>query len=69
MPSGIPSSASEVRLELADEYTPEEFQEMMDVVVNGRFYTAQAVAEVFKRQGFVNIIFTASISATPVNTP
>ncbi|MBW0468594.1 hypothetical protein O181_008309 [Austropuccinia psidii MF-1] len=52
-----------------DEYTPEEFQEIMDVNVNGAFYTAQAAARVFKRQGFGNVVFTASVSATLVNTP
>ncbi|KAJ5602093.1 hypothetical protein N7510_011627 [Penicillium lagena] len=53
----------------AEEYTPEEFQEIMDVNVNGAFYTAQAAARVFKRQGFGNVVFTASVSATLVNTP
>jgi NAD(P)-dependent dehydrogenase (short-subunit alcohol dehydrogenase family) len=53
----------------AEEYTPEEFQEIMNVNVNGAFYTAQAAARVFKKQGFGNIIFTASVSATLVNTP
>ncbi|KAJ5081539.1 hypothetical protein NUU61_009803 [Penicillium alfredii] len=52
-----------------EEYTPKEFQEMMDVNVNGAFYTAQAAARVFKRQGFGNMVFTASVSATLVNTP
>lgn len=52
-----------------EEYTPEEFQEIMDVNVNGAFYTAQAAARVFKRQGFGNVVFTASVSATLVNTP
>lgn len=53
----------------SEEYTPEEFQEIMDVNVNGAFYTAQAAARVFKRQGFGNVVFTASVSATLVNTP
>lgn len=52
-----------------DEYSPDEFQEIMDVNVNGAFYTAQAAARVFKRQGFGNAVFTASVSATLVNTP
>lgn len=52
-----------------EKYTPEEFQEMMDVNVNGAFYTAQAAARGFKRQGFGNVVFTASVSATLVNTP
>ncbi|KAJ5329840.1 hypothetical protein N7452_010230 [Penicillium brevicompactum] len=53
----------------AEEYTPEEFQEIMNVNVNGAFYTAQAAARVFKKQGFGNVVFTASVSATLVNTP
>lgn len=52
-----------------DEYTPEEFQEIMDVNVNGAFYTAQAAANIFKKQGFGNVVFTASVSAMLVNTP
>ena len=52
-----------------EEYTPEEFQEIMDVNVNGAFYTAQAAANIFKRQGFGNVVFTASVSALLVNTP
>ncbi|KAL4967847.1 uncharacterized protein BDV14DRAFT_206996 [Aspergillus stella-maris] len=53
----------------AEKYTPEEFQEIMNVNVNGTFYTAQAAARVFKKQGFGNVIITASVSATLVNTP
>jgi NAD(P)-dependent dehydrogenase (short-subunit alcohol dehydrogenase family) len=53
----------------AEEYTPEEFQEIMNVNVNGAFYTAQAAARVFKKQGFGNVVFTASVSASLVNTP
>ncbi|PYI06986.1 oxidoreductase [Aspergillus sclerotiicarbonarius CBS 121057] len=53
----------------AEDYTPEEFQEIMDVNVNGAFYTAQAAARTFKKQGFGNVVFTASVSATLVNTP
>ncbi|PWY66475.1 NAD(P)-binding protein [Aspergillus sclerotioniger CBS 115572] len=52
-----------------EQYTPHEFQEIMDVNVNGAFYTAQAAARVFKKQGFGNVVFTASVSATLVNTP
>lgn len=52
-----------------EEYTPEEFQEIMDVNVNGAFYTAQAAANIFKKQGFGNVVFTASVSAMLVNTP
>jgi sorbose reductase len=52
-----------------EEYTPEAFQRDLDVNVNGAFYTAQAAAKIFKRQGFGNVIFTASVSASLVNTP
>ncbi|CAG8210883.1 unnamed protein product [Penicillium salamii] len=53
----------------AEEYSPEEFQEIMEVNVNGAFHTAQAAAKIFKRQGYGNVIFTASVSALLVNTP
>ena len=53
----------------AEEYTPEEFQEIIDVNFNGAFYTASAAARIFKKQGFGNVIFTASVSATLVNIP
>ena len=52
-----------------EDYTPEEFLEVMDVNVNGVFYTAQAATKNFKQQGFGNVIFTASVSASLVNTP
>jgi NAD(P)-dependent dehydrogenase (short-subunit alcohol dehydrogenase family) len=52
-----------------EDYTQEEFLEVMDVNVNGAFYTAQAAAKVFKQQGFGNVVFTASVSASLVNTP
>jgi NAD(P)-dependent dehydrogenase (short-subunit alcohol dehydrogenase family) len=52
-----------------EDCTPEEFLEVMDVNVNGAFYTAQAAAKVFKQQGFGNVVFTASVSASLVNTP
>ncbi|KAJ6007252.1 oxidoreductase [Penicillium herquei] len=53
----------------AMDYTPEEFQDIMNVNVNGAFYTAQAAARIFQQQGFGNVVFTASVSATLVNTP
>ncbi|KAE8154859.1 oxidoreductase [Aspergillus avenaceus] len=53
----------------AEDYTPAEFEEVMNVNVNGAFYTAQAAARIFKRQGFGNVVLTASVSATLVNTP
>ena len=53
----------------AEDYSPKEFQEIMEVNVNGAFHTAQAAAKIFKRQGYGNVIFTASVSALLVNTP
>lgn len=41
----------------------------MEVNVNGAFHTAQAAARIFKRQGYGNVVFTASVSALLVNTP
>ena len=37
--------------------------------LDGAFYTAQAAARIFKKQGYGNVIFTASVSATLVNVP
>jgi NAD(P)-dependent dehydrogenase (short-subunit alcohol dehydrogenase family) len=53
----------------AEDYTPEEFQDIIDTNFNGAFDTARAAARIFKKQGFGNIIFTASVSATSVNIP
>lgn len=52
-----------------EEYTSAEFQEIMEVNVNGAFHTAQAAARIFKQQGYGNVVFTASVSALLVNTP
>jgi sorbose reductase len=58
----------------AEDYTPEQFQEIMNVNLNGAFYTAQAGGRIFKeqfsrtgKQG--RVIFTASVSASLVNVP
>jgi sorbose reductase len=58
----------------AQDYTVSQFKEIMDVNLNGAFYTAQAAARIFEsqiqtggRKG--NIIFTASVSAILVNVP
>ncbi|RWA06527.1 hypothetical protein EKO27_g8576 [Xylaria grammica] len=62
----------------AEDYPEDRFREIFDVNVSGAFYTAQAAANVFKRQwkqageGTAHrgsIIFTASVSATLVNIP
>lgn len=58
----------------AEDYTPEQFQEIMNVNLNGAFYTAQAAGRIFKSQ-FASkgkqgrVIFTASVSAILVNVP
>lgn len=43
-----------------EEYTPKRFQEIKDVSAKAAFY----IARVFRRDGFGNVVFTASISAT-----
>ncbi|RDL37431.1 Oxidoreductase [Venustampulla echinocandica] len=53
----------------AEDYTPAQFSEVMSVNLDGAFYTAQAAARIFKKQGRGNIIFTASVSAILVNIP
>jgi D-xylose/L-arabinose reductase (NADPH) len=53
----------------AEDYTSEQWHEIMRVNLDGAFYTAQAAARVFKEQGFGNVIFTASVSASLVNLP
>lgn len=61
--SGIASSVP------AEDYTTEQWRQIMDVNLDGAFYTAQAAARIFKEQGHGNVIFTASVSATLVNVP
>lgn len=58
----------------AEDYTPEQFREIMNVNLDGAFYTAQAAGRIFKeqfskagKQG--KLIFTASVSALLVNVP
>jgi NAD(P)-dependent dehydrogenase (short-subunit alcohol dehydrogenase family) len=61
--SGITSNVA------AEDYTAEQWKEIMQVNLDGAFYTAQAAAHIFKAQGRGNVIFTASVSATLVNVP
>lgn len=61
--SGITSSIA------AEDYTTEQWREIMRINLDGAFYTAQAAARIFKKQGYGNVIFTASVSATLVNVP
>ncbi|PYI35566.1 NAD(P)-binding protein [Aspergillus indologenus CBS 114.80] len=53
----------------AEEYTPDQWREIMKVNLDGAFWTAQAAAQIFRKQGHGNVIFTASVSATLVNVP
>ncbi|KIW44365.1 uncharacterized protein PV06_05379 [Exophiala oligosperma] len=53
----------------AEDITVDQWREIMKVNLDGAFWTAQAAGRIFKRQGFGNIIFTASVSAILVNTP
>lgn len=62
--SGITSSVP------AEDYSPEQWSEIMKVNPDGAFYSAQAAARIFKTLGYQgNVIFTASVSATLVNVP
>ncbi|KAL4993347.1 hypothetical protein BDV10DRAFT_199684 [Aspergillus recurvatus] len=55
----------------AEEYTIEQWRQIMDVNLDGAVWTAQAAANVFKEQGTGkgSIVFTASVSASLVNVP
>lgn len=61
--SGIVSSIA------AEDYTDQQWREIMQVNLDGAFFSAQAAACIFKEQGHGNVIFTASVSATLVNVP
>lgn len=53
----------------AEDVTVEQWREIMQVNLDGAFWTAQAAGRIFKSQGFGNLIFTASVSAILVNVP
>lgn len=53
----------------AEDVTVDQWREIMNVNLDGAFYTAQAAGRIFKKQGFGNLIFTASVSAILVNVP
>ncbi|RDW80938.1 oxidoreductase-6 [Coleophoma crateriformis] len=65
----VVANAGIVSYHNAEDYTPDQFSEIMRVNLDGAFYTAQGAARIFKKQGRGNIIFTASVSATLVNVP
>ncbi|GKZ73809.1 hypothetical protein AnigIFM50267_010748 [Aspergillus niger] len=51
------------------EQTLEEYRKQMSVNVDGVLYCAKYVGEVFKQQGFGNLIITSSMSGHIVNVP
>ncbi|GAB7340882.1 hypothetical protein MBLNU457_7236t1 [Dothideomycetes sp. NU457] len=51
------------------EQTIEEYRKQTSVNLDGVFYCAKFAGEVFKKQGFGNLIITSSISAHIVNVP
>lgn len=54
----------------AEEYPESEWRKLMDVNLDGAFWTAQAAANVMKASGTKgSIIFTASVSGILVNVP
>lgn len=61
--SGVTSSSA------GEDYTPDQWRDIMKVNLDGAFYTAQSAARIFKKHGYGNVIFTASVSATLVNVP
>ncbi|CAH6722035.1 sorbose reductase Sou1p [[Candida] jaroonii] len=61
--AGIPAKASCL------DQTLEEWHDVIDTDFNGAYYCARASGFVFQKQGFGNLIFTASMSAHIVNLP
>ncbi|KAF1849077.1 oxidoreductase [Cucurbitaria berberidis CBS 394.84] len=53
----------------AEDYTEDQWRAIMNVNLDGAFWTAQAAGNIFKKQGRGNLIFTASVSAILVNVP
>lgn len=58
----------------AEDYTQDQYSQVMRVNLDGAFFTAQAAARIFKQQfesskTIGNLIFTASVSALLVNVP
>ncbi|KAF4462411.1 short-chain dehydrogenase [Fusarium albosuccineum] len=51
------------------EQTLDEYRRQMSVNVDGVVYCAKSIGEVFRRQGFGNLIITSSMSAHIVNVP
>jgi NAD(P)-dependent dehydrogenase (short-subunit alcohol dehydrogenase family) len=51
------------------EQSLEDYRKQMSVNVDGVVYCAKFVGEIFKKQGFGNLIITSSMSAHIVNVP
>ncbi|KAI5955147.1 hypothetical protein KGF54_001708 [Candida jiufengensis] len=54
---------------LIDELDLSKWQKLIDVNVNAVFYCAHAIGQIFKQQGFGNLIITSSMSGSIVNIP
>ena len=54
---------------LALDYTEEQWQWNNSVNYDGTMWTAQAAGRIFKRQGYGNLIITASVSSVLCNIP
>lgn len=61
--AGIPAKAGGLDQSL------DEWRKVIDVDINGAYYCARAAGEIFRKQGFGNLIFTGSMSAHIVNVP
>lgn len=61
--AGVPSKAGGLDDRLED------WQRVVDVDFSGAYYCARVAGEIFRSQGFGNMIFTASMSGHAVNVP
>lgn len=61
--AGIPAKAGGLDQSL------EAYKRVVDVNFNGAYYCARAAGDIFRTQGFGNLIFTASMSGHIVNVP
>lgn len=61
--AGIPSKAGGLDDKLND------WQRVVDVDFSGAYYCARVAGEIFRKQCFGNLIFTASMSGHAANVP
>ncbi|KAI5965726.1 SOU2 [Candida pseudojiufengensis] len=54
---------------LIDEQDLNKWNKLIDINVNAVFYCAHAIGQIFKEQGFGNLIITSSMSGSIVNIP